>query len=153
MATKFYGNLMNRLEEGKQFCGEITVGTGMTEYHWSDRTAYEVIEVRDQKHVTVRELDYKAKNPGAMDNEWELYSNPDNAVRDMVKVGECWYWTNTLTAAAVDEYVAKEGDYALLRLAVGGWDIERIRAKGKQTKRWKANVSFGIARYYYDYSF
>ena len=37
--------------------------------------------------------------------------------------------------------------------ALGGWDVERIRAKGKQTKRWKANVSFGVARYYYDYEF
>lgn len=149
MATKFYGNLMNRLEEGKQFCGKITVGTGMTEYHWSDRTPYEVIEVRDQKHVTVRELDYKAKNPGAMDNEWELFSNPEHSACDMVKIGNVWYWTVTITA---EDIAGKEG-IDLLPLVVNGFDIERIREKGKQTKRTKANVSFGVARYYYDYSF
>ena len=35
----------------------------------------------------------------------------------------------------------------------GRVSLDRIREKGKQTKRWKANVSFGVARYYYDYSF
>lgn len=150
MATKFYGNLMNRIEEGKQFCREITVGTGMTEYHWSDRTPYEVIAVKDQKHVTVRRLDYKAKNPGAMDNVWELYSNPENPACDMVKVGDVWYWTVTVTAADLD---AMKDQYDLFHLCVGGFDPDKIRAKGKQTKRTKANVSFGVARYYYDYEF
>jgi len=157
MATKFYGNLMNRLEEGKQFCGEITVGTGMTEYSWSDRTPYEVIAVKDQKHVTVRRLDYKAKNPGAMDNDWELYSNPENPECDMVKVGNVWYWTNTVTA---EEWMAAKaemdngGDFRIVSSIVcAGFDPEKIMRQGKQTKRTKANVSFGVALYYYDYEF
>ena len=149
--AKWYGNIMNRLEEDKQFCPEIKVGTGMTEYHWSDRTAYEVIAVRDQKHVTVRELDYRAKNPGKMDNEWELFSNPDNPECDMVKVGDYWYWTSTLTA---EELAKRESDpRELLALAVGGWDLDKVRTKGKQTKRTRAKVSFGVASYYYDYEF
>lgn len=156
MATKFYGNIMNRLEEGKQFCGEITVGTGMTEYSWSDRDAYEVTAVRDQKHVTVRRLDYKAKNPGAMDNEWELYSNPENPECDMVKVGDVWYWTVTVTAEewaqAKAQMDAGEIEWAL-SIVRNGFDPDKIMAKGKQTKRTKANVSFGVARYYYDYEF
>ena len=149
--AKFYGNLMNRLEEGKQFCGEITVGTGMTEYSWSDRDAYEVTAVRDQKHVTVRRLDYKAKNPGMMDNEWELFSNPANPECDMVKVGDVWYWTDTCTAEELAEI--EKDPRNLLALVVAGFDPDKIRAKGKQTKRRKANVSFGVARQYYDYSF
>lgn len=151
MATKFYGNLMNRLEEGKQFCEEITVGTGMTEYSWSDRTPYEVIAVKDQKHVTVRRLDYKAKNPGAMDNEWELFSNPDYCAEDMVKVGNVWYWTDTCTLAELEEI--EKDTHSLLRLVVAGFDPDKIRAHGKQTKRRRANVSFGVASYYYDYEF
>jgi hypothetical protein len=140
------------LEEGRQFCPVIEVGTGMTEYGWSDRHAYEVIEVRDQKHVTVRLLDHKHVGDGCMDNNWELISNPDNPTKDMVKVGEVWYYTTTITAADLARLEA-EDDCALLRLAVGGWDADKIRAKGKQTKRWKANVSFGVADYYYDYEF
>lgn len=150
--AKWYGNVLNRIEEDKQFCPEIKVGTGMTEYHWSDRTAYEVIAVRDQKHVTVRQYDHKHIGDGCMDNNWELVSNPDNAVRDLVKVGEYWYWTTTITAADLDKLLADD-DCALLRLAVGGWDADKIRTKGKQTKRWRAKVSFGVADYYYDYEF
>ena len=150
--AKWYGSLNNRLEEGKQFCPEIKVGTGMTEYGYSDRHAYEVIAVRDQKHVTVREYDHVHVGDGCMDNNWELVSNPDNATKDMVKIGDVWYYTLTITAADLDKLLAQD-DCALLRLAVGGWDVEKIRTKGKQTKRWKANVSFVVARYYYDYEF
>ena len=147
---KLYGNLMNRLGEDKQYCPTIEVGTGMTEYGYSDRHAYEVVEVRDQKHVSVRRLDHKAKHVGAMDNEWELISNPDAPVCDMVKVGDYWYWTSTLTA---EQLATVTDDYELLRLAVAGWDLDKVRAKGKQTKRTRAKVSFGVADYYYDYEF
>ena len=51
MKTKLYGNLMNRMEEGRQFVDEIKVGDGVTEYSYSDRHPYEVIEVKDQKHI------------------------------------------------------------------------------------------------------
>lgn len=151
MASTWYGSLQNRLQEGKQFCEEIEVGTGMTEFYWSDREPYEVIAVRDQKHVTVRRLDHRHVGDGQMDNNWELISNPENPHRDLVKYGDVWYWTNTLTAEDIE---GVENDAELrLRLALGGWDIDKIRAKGKQTKRWKANISFGFAHYYYDYSF
>lgn len=151
--ARWYGSVTNRIEEDKQFCPVIEVGTGVTEYGWSDRHAYEVIEVCDQKHVTVREYDHKKKDGAAWySNDWELISNPDNAVRDLVKVGEYWYWTTTITAADLEKLLADD-DCALLRLAVGGWDADKIRAKGKQTKRWRAKVSFGVADYYYDYEF
>lgn len=148
--AKWYGSVNNRLEEGRQFCPVIEVGTGMTEYGWSDRHAYEVTAVRDQKHVTVRRLDHKHVGDGCMDNNWELVSNPANPECDMVKVGEVWYWTSTLTAA---ELATVTDEMELLRLAVAGWDLDKVRANGKQTKRWKANVSFGVAEYYYDYEF
>ena len=147
---KLYGNLMNRIGEDKQYCPVIEVGTGMTEYHWSDRTAYEVVAVRDQKHVTVREYDVEHIGEG-MDNKWRLISNPDAPLCDLVKVGDYWYWTSTLTAEELARY---EGDTnMLLRLAVAGWDLDKVREKGKQTKRWRAKVSFGVADYHYDYEF
>lgn len=150
--AKWYGSINNRIEENKQFCPVIEVGTGMTEYYWSDRKAYEVIEVRDQKHVTVRLYDHKHVGDGCMDNNWQLVSNPDNPTYDMVKVGDYWYYTRTITADELEDMIADD-DLALLHMAVGGWDADKIRTKGKQTKRWRANVSFGVARYYYDYEF
>ena len=34
-----------------------------------------------------------------------------------------------------------------------GFDLDVIRNKGKQSKYHRKNVSFGVAEYYYDYSF
>ena len=39
---KLCGSLNNRLEENRMFCDTIEVGTGMTEYLYSDRHAYEL---------------------------------------------------------------------------------------------------------------
>lgn len=150
--SKWYGSLENRLAENRMYCDEIRIGTGMTEYHWSDRDPYEVIDVKDQKHVTVRRLDYKAKNPGAMDNNWELFSDPSAPARDLVKIKDAWYWTTTITADELSVMEAKD-EHCTLHLAVAGWDVDKIRTRGKQTKRTRANVSFGTASYYFDYSF
>ena len=148
MASKWYGNINNRLEEGRQFVQEITVGTGVTEYHYSDRTALEVIEVRDQKHIVVREYDHKLKGE-AYSNDWELISNPNNPSYLLTKRGNYWYWTNTVTAAEYDSYDWEKQ----LRIALAGFDPDVIRTKGKQTKYRKANTSIGKASYYYDYEF
>lgn len=146
---KVYGNLMNRLEEDRQFCQQIEVGTGMTEYYWSDRDAYEVTRVIDQKHVYVREYDHKHIGE-AYTNEWELVSNPDKPERLITKRGKYWYWTNTITA---EEFNAIEDQYERFQVCMVGFDPEKIAAKGKQTVYSRANVSFGVASYYYDYEF
>lgn len=75
MSNKWYGSLQNRLAEGHQFCDTIKVGTGVTEYHYSDRSPYEVVEVTDQKHISIRRLDHRAVGE-PMSNNWELISNP-----------------------------------------------------------------------------
>ncbi|MBQ6679516.1 MAG: hypothetical protein IJM76_05780 [Lachnospiraceae bacterium] len=148
---KLYGSLTNRLEEGRQYCDEIVVGTGVTEYHWSDRDAYEVVAVRDQKHVTVRELDHRHVGDGVMDNNWELVSNENNPTRELERRGDVWYWSSTLTA---DDIAGIDDDMnGKIRVVLAGFDIDKIREKGKQTKRRKANVSIGVAEYYYDYEF
>lgn len=147
---KCYGSLINRLEENRMIVPEITVGTGMTEYLWSDRHAYEVIAVRDQKHITVRELDHEyIGNRGDYSNDWKLIPNENNPEMDMVRIGDYWYWTVTVTA----EEIEGKDPCDILRLCVSGFDPDKIRAKGKQTKRSRANVSFGKAEYYYDYEF
>lgn len=144
-----YGNLINRLEEDRAFTDEIKVGTGMTEYFWSDRHAYEVTKVIDQKHVHVREYDHECAG-GYFSNEWKMISNPDNPERYITKRGKYWYWTSTLTREQLSRVKDRDD---LLRLIVAGFDLEIVREKGKQTKYSRAKVSFGVASYYYDYEF
>lgn len=151
---KWYGSLSNRIEEDRQFCDEIKVGTGVTEYHWSDRDAYEVVEVKDQKHVTVRELDHiHVGEP--MTNDWELVSNENNPTRTLEKRGKYWYWVSTIT---LDEYMSlpeidERGMPRDLKALLAGFDPQKIIDNGKQTRRVRAHVSFGVASYYYDYEF
>jgi hypothetical protein len=148
MSKKWYGSLDNRLEENKMFCDTIEVGTGVTEYYYSDRKAYEVIEVRDQKHVSIRRMDAIHVGEG-MTNTWKLVSNEENAVIDLVRRGDYWY--REVTATIED---AKSEDINVrLWLYHNGFDVDKILAKGKQTKYHKMNVSFGVADYYYDYEF
>ena len=151
MKTKLYGNLMNRLEEGRQFVDEIKVGDGVTEYSYSDRHPYEVIEVKDQKHIKIRRLDHMHVGDGCMDNNWELISNEKNPTYSLEKRGEVWYFTNTWTWEEIKDRL--ENWEFRLHLVLGGFDPEMIQAKGKQTKRVKANISIGMADYYYDYEF
>ena len=151
MSRVLYGNITNRLEENRMFTDQIEVGTGVTEYLYSDRRPYEVVAVKDQKHVTVRAMDHRHVGDGTMDNRWEIVSNEENPTRNLEKRGKYWYWTCTLTAediAGIDDDIGWK-----IRVCVSGFDINKIREKGKQTIRSRANVSFGVADYYYDYEY
>lgn len=157
MARRFYGSLDNRLEENRMFCDTIEVGTGMTEYYWSDCHAYEVVEVKDQKHVKVREYDHKHVGE-EFTNNWELISNEENPVMEMVKRGNYWYYTTTVTADDIRENYENTGDIdAEIRFKLWlnqiGVNVDDVLKRGKVTRYRKANVSFGKAEYYYDYSF
>ena len=149
MARTLYGSFQNRVMENKQFVEEIKVGTGMTEYGYTDRQAYEVVEVADQKHVKVRRYDHKHIGDGCMDNNWELISNPENPVFTMVKRGNYWYHETTITADLLDS----EDIQTKLFLAWNNVDPDKLKAKGVIKKYHKANVSFGRADYYYDHEF
>ena len=155
MARKWYGSLNNRIEENRQYCKEIKVGDGMTEYFWSDRHAYEVVNVIDQKHVEVREYNHRNKG-GAFSNDWELISDESKPVRLITKRGKYWYWTVKVTADILDEIDNAEGDEKIrlqLFLCHNNIIADDLKAKGKITKYHRANVSFGVADYYYDYEF
>ena len=154
MSRKWYGSFNNRLEEGRQFVDEITVGTGVTEYFYSDRKAYEVVAVQDQKHITIRKLDHKLVGE-AYSNDWELISNENNPTIDLVKRGNGWYVQNTVTKEMLEtkKETAEDEFYFSLWLCHNGFDRGVIMEKGKQTKYRKMNISIGVADYYYDYAF
>lgn len=149
MARRLYGSFQNRLEENRQFVDKIEVGTGMTEYGYTDRQAYEVIAVEDQKHVTVRRYDHRHVGDGCMDNSWELVSNENNPERKMVKRGQYWYTEVTITADLLDS----DDIQTKLFLAYNNVDPDKLRAKGEIKKYHRANVTFGKANYYFDYEF
>ena len=146
--SKWYGSLNNRLEEGKQFCDEIKVGTGVTEYCYSDRRAYEVIEVKNQKHIVIRELDHHLIGE-AFTNNWELTSNENNPSIPLVKRGNNWY----IEKVATIEDIQSDDICVKLWLIHNGFDIETIKAKGSQKKYQKMNISIGKANFHYDYEF
>lgn len=150
MSRRWYGNLTNRLEENRMFCEEIKVGTGMTEYSYSDRHPYEVVEVKDQKHIKVRQLDHKHVGNGCMDNNWELVSNENNSIRALTKRGNYWYWTVVVTKDILKNINKIETQ---LFLCHNNIEVDKLKEKGKITRYHRANVSFGVADYYYDYEF
>lgn len=55
MSKVWYGNLSNRLEEGKNFSGhEISIGDDITMYYYSDRTCYYVTEIVSRKPLKIK---------------------------------------------------------------------------------------------------
>lgn len=84
------GNLTNRIMENDKTNVEIKVGTMMTEYLYSDRNVYEVIEVKNQKCVKVRQMSARHKVAFSNDNV-ELYSDKNNRVKELVYRYNNWY--------------------------------------------------------------
>ena len=142
------GSLNNRLEENRMFCDKIEVGTGVTEYSYTDRKAYEVIEVVDQKHVFIREYDHVHVGDGVMDNNWKLVSNESNPVLELVFRYNHWYSMLTWTQDIVDKIIARDGYFL-------DWYGVQDKLKNKKSVKTysKMNVSFGIADYHHDYEF
>ena len=164
---KAYGSLNNRVDENKMFCEKIEVGTGMTKYFWSDRRAYEVVSVINQKHLFVREYDHKGVGE-CMSNTWELISNEQNPLVEMKFRYGHWYEVSRCTyehchnraLQLVDDGTCKTYQAALNYVL---WsndvhfkdekEVEQFK-NGKEYVRYnKVNVSFGVAEYYFDYEF
>lgn len=84
MSKVFYGSLQNRLMERSKM-PEPQVGMGVTEFFYSDRHPYEIIEVIDSRHIVVRALDYKRVDDNGMSDcqDYEYYSNPANHTKKL----------------------------------------------------------------------
>lgn len=127
--ARWYGSVDNRLEENRMLVSEIKVGTGMTEYSWSDRHPYEVVAVKDQKHVSVRRMSHKASDNGKPKKmghqDWDIKSDPSAPILNLAKRGNYWY--------EVHKYTDDDGK--------------------ARTAYYRKNVTFGKAEYYYDCEF
>ena len=162
---KLYGSLNNRLEENKMYCDKIEVGTGVTKYSYSDRHAYEVVKVVDQTNVFIREYDHKAVGT-PMSNTWELISNENNPIIELKLRNGVWnrvqYFSKADWMKAAQQWVEEgssktvEGAYEYFKCMSGLTEKEKEKIEaGKTVKKLRkfGNISFGVAEYYYDYSF
>lgn len=140
--TKWYGSIQNRLDENKMFCDKIEKGTLLTEYFYSDCHPYEVVEVISQTHVKVRSLDHKAVG-SHMSNEWELISNENNPILELKKRYGFWNWVKHW----------KKEDLETCYIFPGDRVYNKLITEGKAVEYRRANISFGIGEYYYDYTF
>lgn len=74
------GSLINMLYSNAEQTTKPEVGMGVTEIMYTDREPYEVIEVKDDRHITVRKYDYQRKDSNGMSEmqEYDYVSNPNN---------------------------------------------------------------------------
>ena len=87
--SKMFGNVVNRIMENDKSNQKIKIGTKVTEYLYSDRNVWEVIEVKSQKDIVLRQMSAKAK--ASQSNEWVLFSDKNNRVVEVVFRYNNWY--------------------------------------------------------------
>ena len=153
------GGFFNQLMSNNSSVPEV--GKGATILHYSDRDAYEVLEVNEEKKTCVIQK-YNAKRidgngmSDAQTYEYkELEGSPFtlywkyNAWRrkriyfEWILEKDCWP-----TQEMSDEYKAKGGEYA------GAFLATEIPGLTKKRTSWdKVNIIFGVKREYYDFSF
>lgn len=157
MSRKWYGSLNNRLEENRMFCDTIEVGTGVTEYSWSDRHPYEVVEVKDQKNVAIRPMKHERPNDGgdySYTNKWVLKSDDTAPVIWVTRRGDYWYNKVQITPDEARKIMDGDDIDAKIWACQNGFDLQAIIDAGKiKTKLHRTNLSFGVSEYYYDYEF
>lgn len=157
---KFYGGMINRLEEGNQY-GDLEIGMGATKMMWSDRHAYTVQKIISPKRVIVTRDEVKRIDTNGMSDcqHYEYTSTP------LMEGERCKMCCNAVVArlqaqfpelkmcAVLKENGTCEGcdDFKLhtpsngieLRLCKGGW-----KQVGTDTY-----FALGVRDEYYDYTF
>ena len=83
---KWYGSLNNRVMENSRGA-QPEVGMGVTQCLWSDRHPWEIIAVKDERHITIRRLDAKRTDHSGFSEcqEYEYTSNENNPVYELFK--------------------------------------------------------------------
>lgn len=143
---KLYGNLINRMEENMKG-KELEVGLGVTEYMYSDRNAYEIVEVQDDKHFKMRKYSVKHNgNYGSQD--WELISDESNPIYDMVYRYNKWYQRIAYTRESIERTMKEDGVVLLDKKT-----FDKAMKDGVAYKYIEKKIVVGKADYYYDFEF
>ena len=163
---KWYGDINNRLKEGKMLVDKIEVGTQLTEYLWSDRHAYEVTQVIDQKHIFIRVLKaIRTDNNGMSDAQDYRFESDESAkeIELMFKYGK-WKSVRRYNINDVNERAQRfvdDGDIktfeaakSYVMMGMSQSEIDKLNS-GKDLLIYSDfnNISIGIAEEYFDYSF
>ena len=161
--AKVYGNLMNRMAEGKNYTGrEIKVGDDITMYLWSDRLCFYVTGVESEKRIKVRPYHICAdreKADGMGHQEWKYFKtmrekcaylgmNEDVDYSDFERE-ETWVfrygkWMQEFTYTTTDKYSGNT-ERELKSLQNKGYYNRYFDLSGK--------VSFGVRDYHFDWEF
>lgn len=168
---KEIGSLTNRLEENCYFNGtfnNIQVGTHCTVYLYTDRHAYEVIEVKSQEHLVIRQLKaIRTDNFGMSDAQNYRYeSNPTAKPQEIKLTKNGWRFVSTFNIDGYRKCIENlrgdcRSEESTIKLAnfyyrqnLTEKQFASVLAGKEVTKlQSKVNISFGIADEYYDYSF
>ena len=161
--SKWYGNVNNRLEEGRNYTGrEIQVGDNITEYLWSDRHCYYVTAVENQKRIKVKPyivVHDHSKEWYMGNQDWVYFKSVEEADAYLRQFGK--------------SYTANVSDEETWVFRYGKWMTEfrhdEMRYPDAYSKRerehfakhgWfntyhdlSGKVSFGVCDYYYDWEF
>ena len=81
----WYGSVQNRIAERTK-APEPEVGMGVTAMYWSDREAYEVIAIKDDRHITVRRMGYKCLD--WYGGDWEVFPDPNGHTINLYKTNK-----------------------------------------------------------------
>lgn len=168
---KLYGSLNNRFDENRYFNGthnNIKVGTPCTVYHYTDRDAYEVVEVIDQGHLFIRELKaIRTDDNGMSDAQTYRYESvPTNPTEEIKLTKHGWKRVERYTLEGFRKSCENmrddcKSEAAATELAKYFWRMNLTENQfnkvlaGKDVIKTQneINISFGIADKYYDYSF
>lgn len=159
--TKWYGNLMNRLDEGRTV-PEIKVGTDITMYYWSDRTCYYVTEVIDQKHIKVKPYVVCAdhdKDCGMGHQDWLYFKTQLEMILYLANYGiNIMYDTNM--EPEEETWVFRYGKWMRqFKHTKENYCTEReLKSLKKNGYFYRYDnempkVSFGVRNYHYDWEF
>lgn len=83
---EMYGSLVNRVMENTK-TPKLEIGMGVTECLWSDRHAWEIVAIKDDRHITIRKMDAKLPDGDSVFGEqnYILTSNENNRVINLFK--------------------------------------------------------------------
>ena len=147
--AKWYGSLTNRVDENKLY-GKVYVGQYCTEYLWSDRHAYEITKVINDKHFFIRRLTaIRTDNNGMSECQTYRYEHNYEACEQEIMLTK-WGFRE------VYRYDLDLYNKIIERDKFCHWDrdiVEKVLAGKKVSRKKKINLSVGVADEYYDYSF
>lgn len=162
------GGFINQLMGNN--CSEPVVGEGATILHYSDRSAYEVIEVsNDGMSCVIRQMDAKFVGSAYGDERYEYSSNPDNGTMTLEWNQKKKAWGSVHYSIqpikSLVKRLGKEYGWDWYKYLPNGYTIEDITVKNdspfhqyklvdgitKMYKEWnQKSVIFGVMEKYRD---